>query len=217
MNENDGQVPDESIGDVIAGYPDGTIVLDDGITTWNPRRAEEFKAKHGAYTIDQDVWAEFVGVWQDRYGYVPNTKDADDRSDYETFYLGRAAAAAEIGRLTSLIDTPHTSDFLKAVPLEAAHQIKRWGVEHDEGKQPEDWFWLVGYLAGKALHAAKTGDIEKAKHHTISTAACMLNWHRRLTGDDATFQPGINSPDVAASARNGERDATPETAVSPLT
>lgn len=29
-------------GDVIAAYPDGTIVLDDGITTWNDLRAAEW-------------------------------------------------------------------------------------------------------------------------------------------------------------------------------
>jgi len=34
-----GQHPDDSPGDVIAAYPDGTIVLDDDITTWNPLRA----------------------------------------------------------------------------------------------------------------------------------------------------------------------------------
>lgn len=100
----------------------------------------------------------------------------------------------EIQRLMNLIDTPHTEDFMQAVPLEAAHQIKRWGVEHDEGKTPFDWFWLVGYLAQKAATAAVNGDLEKAKHHTISTAACMLNWYRRLTGDDETFQPGIEIP-----------------------
>lgn len=32
-------IPDESPGDVIAAYEDGTIVLDDSLTTWNPRRA----------------------------------------------------------------------------------------------------------------------------------------------------------------------------------
>jgi hypothetical protein len=37
--------PDESPGDVIAAYPDGTIILDDGITTWNPRRAAKFLAE----------------------------------------------------------------------------------------------------------------------------------------------------------------------------
>jgi len=33
---------DWSAGDVIAAYEDGTIVLDDGITTWNPIRARAF-------------------------------------------------------------------------------------------------------------------------------------------------------------------------------
>lgn len=33
------QIADTSPGDVIAAYKDGTIVLDDGITTWNPERA----------------------------------------------------------------------------------------------------------------------------------------------------------------------------------
>src|SRR5262252_2884329 len=36
--------PDWSPGDVIAAYPDGTIVLDDGITTWNLERAQKFLA-----------------------------------------------------------------------------------------------------------------------------------------------------------------------------
>lgn len=36
------KIPDWSEGDVIAAYDDGTIVLDDGITTWNPERAREF-------------------------------------------------------------------------------------------------------------------------------------------------------------------------------
>src|SRR4051794_21490463 len=34
-----GGEPDISPGDVIAAKPDGTITLDDGITTWNPSRA----------------------------------------------------------------------------------------------------------------------------------------------------------------------------------
>ena len=40
-------IDDWSIGDVIAAYPDGTIVLDDGITTYNMQRAQEFAAAHG--------------------------------------------------------------------------------------------------------------------------------------------------------------------------
>lgn len=41
------QQDDMSPGDVIAAYPDGTIVLDDGITTYNMQRAQEFAAQHG--------------------------------------------------------------------------------------------------------------------------------------------------------------------------
>jgi hypothetical protein len=37
-----GRYPDDSPGDVIHAYSDGTIILDDGITTWNPLRALEW-------------------------------------------------------------------------------------------------------------------------------------------------------------------------------
>jgi hypothetical protein len=40
-----GHIPDYSPGDVIAAYEDGTIVLDDGLTTWNPERAKKFLRK----------------------------------------------------------------------------------------------------------------------------------------------------------------------------
>lgn len=97
--------------------------------------------------------------------------------------LQHIAALEEVDRLRALINTPATADFIEAVPLEAAHQIERWGPDHDAGKSPWDWFWTCGYLAGKAAQAALTGDLEKAKHHTVTTAALMLNWHRRLAGE----------------------------------
>ena len=40
-------MPDDSPGDVIHAEPDGTIVLDDGITTWNPRRAHAWLLREG--------------------------------------------------------------------------------------------------------------------------------------------------------------------------
>src|SRR5689334_16987400 len=76
----------------------------------------------------------------------------------------------EIDRLDALLNRPEVADFLKGVPLEAAHQVERWGTAHDGGKTPFDWFWLIGYLAQKAAAAAVAGDVVKAKHHTISTA-----------------------------------------------
>jgi hypothetical protein len=42
-----GHYPDNSPGDVIAAYADGTIVLDDSVTTWNPLRALAFVAAGG--------------------------------------------------------------------------------------------------------------------------------------------------------------------------
>ena len=82
----------------------------------------------------------------------------------------------------------------RAIPLEAAHQVVRWGTQHDEGKNPEDWFWLVGYLAGKALAAFKAGDLEKAKHHCISTAAALRNWHAHIRSGASVMRPGIGEP-----------------------
>lgn len=100
-------------------------------------------------------------------------------------------AEREIIRLDELINSPHTADFLEAVRLEAAHQRERWGTEHDEGKLDADWFWLLGYLAGKAVHSDVYG---KKLHHIITTAAACLNWHAARTGADTRMRPGIQPP-----------------------
>ena len=93
-----------------------------------------------------------------------------------------------------IIDTPETADFIAGVAIEALHQRERWGAEHDAGKSPFDWFWLIGYLAQKAASAAVAGDAEKAMHHTISTAAALANWHVALAGIDTSMRPGIAEP-----------------------
>jgi hypothetical protein len=121
-----------------------------------------------------------------------------DSNEWESMYRKEST---ERLRLQALIDTPHTTDFLSAVPLEAAHQIKRWGVEQDDGKQPTDWLWLVGYLIGKATNSAISGNTEKAKHHCVSTAAVCLNWFRRLSGEDQSFRPGIQPPAQTAAGK----------------
>jgi len=105
----------------------------------------------------------------------------------------REQLKAEVDRLNALINTPHTDDWFEGVRLEPAHQIERWGTSHDEGKQPADWFWLLGYLGGKALAAALAGNIEKAKHHTISSGAALLNWFRAISGDSTAMRPGTDS------------------------
>lgn len=109
-------------------------------------------------------------------------------------------------RLEALLNTPEIQDFDKAVPLEAAHQVTRWGVKSDAGKMPADWFWLVGYLAGKALAAAISGNQEKAKHHCISTAAALRNWHAHMRSGTSAMRPGIEDPDsVRAKSQTSDR------------
>lgn len=98
----------------------------------------------------------------------------------------------ELNHLRKLVNTPELHSFRDAVVLEAVHQRERWGSEHDAGKQPADWFWLVGYLAGKALQAQLAGDKSKALHHTTSTAAALANWHAAITGESTTMRPGID-------------------------
>jgi hypothetical protein len=100
-----------------------------------------------------------------------------------------------------IINTPETADFMAGVPIEAAHQRERWGADHDAGKAPLDWFWLVGYLAQKAATAQMAGDTEKALHHTISTAAALANWHAAISGADTRMVPGAPLP-IQALAEN---------------
>lgn len=114
--------------------------------------------------------------------------------------MGPAALLEEVRKLDRRINNPITDNFLDGVCLEAAHQVGRWGAEHDQGKTPFDWFWLVGYLAQKAATAAVEGNQNKALHHTISTAAALLNWHAQIKGvplSNPSMRPGIELPGEA--------------------
>lgn len=112
-------------------------------------------------------------------------------NDLDDEQLDRVKAMrAEIERLNGLIHAPELDNFLRAVHIEAVHQVERWGTAHDRAKRPADWFWLVGYLGGKALHAAVSGDRDKARHHCISTAAALYNWHCAIQGIDVSMCPG---------------------------
>lgn len=91
----------------------------------------------------------------------------------------------------ALLNTPEIVDFAKAVQLEAAHQRSRWGSDHDAGKADADWFWLLGYLGGKALRA--DDGIEKQLHRIITVAAAACNWHAAKLGQ-TNMRPGIEKP-----------------------
>lgn len=133
--------------------------------------------------------------------------------DAGPFYIRSKASIGEVqelrervAELNALLNEPITNDFIEGVRVEAPHQRNRWGVDHDAGKTPWDWFWLIGYLAQKAATAAVAGDVEKAKHHTISTAAALANWHLALSGGDDRMRPGIVPPadGVAVAREMGE-------------
>jgi hypothetical protein len=118
------------------------------------------------------------------------------------------AAREERDRLKAMINSPELHRFLLAVRIEAIHQVERWGTAHDRAKRPADWFWLVGYLAGKALHAAIAADAEKALHHCISSAAALYNWHCAIKGLDVRMCPGRSDiAEVVDGAFPGEAAA----------
>lgn len=114
---------------------------------------------------------------------------------------------AEVDRLNAIINTPQSDDFLRAVSTEAEHQRQRWGNEHDAGKAPADWFWLVGFLAGKALHAHSAGDMAKAEHHIITAAAALRNWHLFMFGG-TDMRPGIDGDAALRDQQTGRAENT---------
>jgi hypothetical protein len=93
----------------------------------------------------------------------------------------------EIARLRSIISHPESDDFLKGVSIEAEYQRERHGVDDTAARFDwHQWYWVSGYLLGKALAASQSvSGIEKAKHHLITTAALLMNWHNVLTGKPA--------------------------------
>jgi hypothetical protein len=115
-----------------------------------------------------------------------------ERDAWEAAYNG---ADGEYRRLHALIHSPHVIEFTEAEILEAAYQQETWGADDDAGKTDADWFWLIGYLAGKALH--NPGDPKnpdkKRLHRIITIAAAARNWHGAVLGK-TNMRPGIALP-----------------------
>ena len=85
-----------------------------------------------------------------------------------------------------------------AAMVRMAETMGRWLEWHE-------MYGPFGYLAQKAVTAEVAGDTDKAKHHTISTAAALLNWHRQINGKTDGMRPGIIPPeDVRAAAGEAE-------------
>lgn len=159
-------------------------------------------------TSAASFWEEYVGPGEKDHPSDQCFRELRDLAEINSAIEDVRAAVAsrlageppdELTRIKTLINSPITDDFDMGVPLEAAHQVERWGTAHDSGKEPQDWFWLVGYLAGKCLRAHIDGNAEKALHHTISTAAVLRNWHRAIRGVN-DMRPGIDG-ELAARGR----------------
>lgn len=162
--------------------PDAAPVAD-GVEIWRYRfRNSETGGWHEwRYSEREPVLNSFIADKTEVQGPFAHPQDAS----------GDAEKDAEIARLNAIINSPQSDDFLRAVSTEAEHQRQRWGSDHDAGKTPADWFWLVGYLGGKALHSQAAGDTDKAEHHIITTAAACANWHRAMFGR-TDMRPGID-------------------------
>ncbi|WP_246637377.1 SDR family oxidoreductase [Burkholderia catarinensis] len=126
------------------------------------------------------------------YTYVDGaeywTAPQPDQSAYDVLIERGKQAEAEVFRLNAIINTPHNDDFYKGVSIEEEYQRQLHGVDATDARF--DWaqyLWVTGYLLNKALAACKTGegDGEKAKHHLITSAALIKNWHNVLTGKPA--------------------------------
>jgi len=93
------------------------------------------------------------------------------------------AAADEIDRLRAALDQPDPTAFMAAADIEARYQMTHWNDAH---KTDADWFWLVGHLAGKALHIGEAEGRTKLLHRVTTVAAAAANWHRSIAARPAS-------------------------------
>lgn len=144
---------------------------------------------------DDNMWADIlpdrdVKIGQKLYAALvveqPNTQDREDAQKYRRLH------------------TPEVVDFLSAVENEALFQRERWSEAGDAGKTDADWFWLVGYLAGKAIRP--DGTDKKRLHHIITTAAACLNWHAARVGAYTKMRPGIEGPEAVQANQEKTHD-----------
>lgn len=164
---------------------DDMLAADELLKQIQAKRAEITAAQTQAATLTD---TELTTKLLDRCTEIAKTQEPGKAGFFAIADI--QALVVRYQALYTLVNTPELVDFPKAVQLEAAHQRERWGTAHDAGKAPEDWYWLIGYLAGKALRAALEGRQGKALHHTISTAAALSNWHAALLGA-TDMRPGI--------------------------
>jgi len=106
----------------------------------------------------------------------------DFGEEYDPWKERALEAEAELERIRELLDTPDQDNFLEASVAEAKYQRTRWS-DNDKAKTDSDWFWLVGYLVGKAMHDVRG----KRVHHLTAAAAALANWHAEAVARGETM------------------------------
>ena len=89
-------------------------------------------------------------------------------------------ANQRIAELEALINHPRFDDFIEAVRIEQAHQVEKWGPDHDKQKRVNDWIAVFARLLGKLVNAGWEHDWQKFEHHLITLAAVAFNCFRRM-------------------------------------
>lgn len=87
-----------------------------------------------------NAWMREIGGYINRKshqidGFVLRTRDALAEARQE----GRKEA---LDAYQKSLDVPVLEDFLKGAVIEAQHQRKRHGDQHDTSKTPEQWYWV---------------------------------------------------------------------------
>lgn len=115
--------------------------------------------------------------------------------------------------LDTLINSPLTADFLRAVKLEAAHQVERWGADDRAKKSEVDWLWLITYLAAKVIVGKNSvpfpGGLESARviaDDTRAGAQFQLNYVATSDDEEKRAHRIIT---IAAAALNWYRNRWP--------
>lgn len=138
---------------------------------------ERLAERHGLSVWE--MWCAMRGLDPCRYKYDKNAADAYESALQQAAYAVPEMKArieqleAQVKTAEEKLNTPVSADFFEGLKAEIDHQRARWS-EADENKTDSDWFWLLGYLAGKAL-----GQPEKRLHHTITAAAALYHWHTK--------------------------------------
>jgi hypothetical protein len=143
--------------------------------------------------VERDHYEEVIGSLAATAGCTLEWSSGHEHGEFiaEALALQQDAIAVrdrEIEKLKAIVNAPDPSDFLKATETEMRYQRVRWGAEGDAGKTDADWFWLIGYLAGKALHNPGNNH-EKRLHRITTIAAAAGNWHAAELGA-TNMRPG---------------------------